>query len=145
MESHGGRVPVADDETCTESGPPFVTDVLGDVAPNGDAIGLRIGRGDREPVDIYLRTEDVQHIVSIMLVLSCEAQRRRPAEPDAPPAGAVPVPLSAINIGQDDRQQTFMILEVGATSLMFGLSPAALEEVGQTLLALSAQPSAKPK
>jgi hypothetical protein len=54
------------------------------------------------------------------------------------------VPLSAINIGQDDHQQTFMILEVGATSLMFGLSPAALEEVGRTLLALSAQQSARP-
>jgi hypothetical protein len=135
---------VTEYETRAENGLPLVTDVLGDVAPNGDAIGLRIRRGDQEPVDIYLRIEDVQHIISIMLVLSCEAQRRRPAEPDAPPAGAVPVPLSAINIGQDDHQQTFMILEVGAISLMFGLSPAALEEVGQTLLALSAQASAQP-
>jgi hypothetical protein len=79
-----------------------------------------------------------------MLVLSCEAQRRRPAEPDAPPAAAVPVPLSAINIGQDDHQQTFMILEVGASSLMFGLSPAAVEEVGRTLMALSAPTSDRP-
>jgi hypothetical protein len=81
---------------------------------------------------------------SIMLVLSCGAQRLRPLEPDAPPAGAVLVPLSAFNIGQDDHQQTFMMLEVGATALMFGLPPAMLEEIGQTLLALSAQASAKP-
>ena len=57
---------------------------------------------------------------------------------------AVPVPLSAINIGQDDHQQTFMILEVGASSLMFGLSPAAVEEVGRTLMALSAPASDRP-
>jgi hypothetical protein len=135
---------VAQSETRAMNTPPYVTDVFGDVAPNGDAIGLRIRRNGQDPVDIYLRIEDVQHIISVMLVLSCEAQRRRPAGPDAPPAGAVPVPLSAINIGQDDQQQTFLMLEVGATSLMFDLPPASLEEVGQTLLALSAQASAKP-
>jgi hypothetical protein len=135
---------VGESETRTVNRPPFVTEVLGDVAPDGDAIGLRIGRSDQDPVDICLRIEDVQHIVSIMLVLCCEAHRRRPSAPDAPPAGAVPVPLSAISVGQDDDQQTFMMLEVGATSLTFGLPPAALEEVGQTLLALSAQASVKP-
>jgi hypothetical protein len=131
--------------TQATSDRPFVTDVMGEVAPNGNAIGLRMQRSEQGPVDIYLRIEDVQHVISIMLVLSSEAKRLRPSiEPDAPPSGAVPVPLSAINIGQDDHQQTFMMLEVGATALMFGLPPAALQEVGQTLLALSAQTSAKP-
>jgi hypothetical protein len=135
---------VTEYETPAASGLPFVTDVLGDVAPGGDAIGLRIQRSEHGPVDLYLRVEDVQHIVSIMLVLCGEAQRRRPVEPDAPPAGAVPVPLSAINIGQDDQQQTFMMLEVGAASLMFGLAPEVLADVGRTLLALSAQATDKP-
>jgi hypothetical protein len=135
---------VAEYETSVADGPPFVIDVLGEVAPNGDAIGLRIRRSERDSVDICFRIEDVQHIIGIMLALSCEANRLRPAEPDAPPAGAVPVPLSAINIGQDDHQQTFMILEVGATSLVFVLPPALVGEVGQTLLALSAQASDKP-
>jgi hypothetical protein len=36
------------------------------------------------------------------------------------------------------------MLEVGAAALMFGMPSAALEEVGQTLLALSARASAKP-
>jgi hypothetical protein len=135
---------VAEYETRTADGLPYVTDVLGDVAPDGGAIGLRIQRSGQEPIEIYLRVEDVQHIVSIMLVLCGEAQRRRPVEPDAPPAGAVPVPLSAINIGQDERQQTYMMLEVGAASLMFGLAPEVLADVGRTLLALSAQKPDKP-
>ena len=54
------------------------------------------------------------------------------------------LPLSAINIGQDDHNQTFLMLEVGAAALMFGISSAGLEEIGRTLLALSARESAKP-
>jgi hypothetical protein len=135
---------VAEYETKPADGLPFVSDVFGEVAPDGDAIGLRIRRSEQDSVDIYFRIEDVQYIIGIMLTLSCEAKRLRPAQPDAPPAGAIPVPLSAINIGQDDHQQTFMMLEVGATSLMLSLPPDALEEVGQTLLALSAQASDKP-
>jgi hypothetical protein len=136
--------PVAEYDTRAANGLPIVTDVLGDVAPGGDAIGLRIQRSELGPVELYLRVEDVQHIVSIMLVLCGEAQRRRPVESDAPPAGAVPVPLSAINIGQDDQRQTYMMLEVGAASLMFGLPHEVLADVGRTLLALSAQEPDKP-
>jgi hypothetical protein len=125
--------------------PPFVTDVCGEVAPNGTAIGLRIERSEQSPIDICLRIEDVQHLVGIMLALSCEAKRLQSAlDFDAPPSRVVPLPLSVINVGQDDHQQTFLMLEVGATSLMFSLPPAALEEVGQTLMALSARASTKP-
>ena len=83
--------------------------------------------------------------VSIMLALSCEAMRLQgPQEPQAPPSGAVPLPLSAINVGQDDDNQTFLMLEVGAAALMFHMPSAALEEVGQTLLALSVCATGKP-
>jgi hypothetical protein len=125
--------------------PPFIIDVIGEVAPNGKAIGLRIQRSEQGPVDLCLRIQDVQYLVSILLALSCEAKRRHaPPEVDAPPSGAIPLPLSAINVGQDDHDQTFLMLEVGAVALMFGLPPAALEEVGQTLLALSARATSRP-
>jgi len=132
-------------ETQVTGYPPIVTEVFGDVAPNGSAIVLRIRRSEQAPVEICLRIEYVQHLVSFILVLSCEAKRLQPPpECDSPPSGAVPLPLSAINVGQDDQQQTFMMLEVGATSLMFGLPPSILEDVGQTLIALSAGASTKP-
>jgi hypothetical protein len=125
--------------------PPFVIDVVGEVAPDGKAIGLRIQRSEQGPVDLCLRIQDVQYMVSILLALSCEAKRlHAPPEADGPPSGAIPLPLSAINVGQDDDDQTFMMLEVGAAVLMFGLPQSALEEVGQTLLALSARPTGKP-
>jgi len=125
--------------------PPFVIDVIGEVASNGKAVGLRIQRSEQGPVDLCLRTQDLQFMVSIMLALGCEAQRVQGLqEPEAPPNGAVPLPLSAINIGQDDQNQTFLMLEVGSAALMFGVPSAVLEELGRTLLALSARDSTKP-
>jgi hypothetical protein len=132
-------------ETPATSNPPFVIDVLGEVAPNGEAVGLRIQRSAQGPVDLCLRIQDVQHLVGILLALGCEAKRRQPpAEFDVPPDSAIPLPLSAINVGQTDDDQTFLMLEVGTASLMFALAPATLSEVGQTLLALSARATAKP-
>ena len=58
--------------------PPFVLDVLGEVANNGDAVGLRVQRSAQSPVDLCLRIEDVQHLIGILLALSCEAKRRQP-------------------------------------------------------------------
>ncbi len=125
--------------------PPFVLDVLGEVANNGDAVGLRIQRSAQGPVDLCLRIEDVQHLIGILLALSCEAKRRQPpTEIEAPPTAAIPLPVTAINVGQDDDGRTFLMLEIGTTSLMFAVPEATLTEVGQTLLALSARVTAQP-
>jgi hypothetical protein len=125
--------------------PSFVIDVVGEVAPDGKAIGLRIQRSAQGPIDLCLHTQDVPYMVSMMLALGCEAKRLQGLpEPESPPNGAIPLPLSAINIGLDDDNKTFLMLEVGVAALMFGMPAAVLEEVGQTLLALSAHKSARP-
>jgi hypothetical protein len=135
---------VAVDASVTGT-PPFVLDVLGEVADNGGAVGLRIQRSAQGPVDLCLRIEDVQHLVGVLLALSCEAKRRQPpSEIDAPPTAAIPRPVSAINVGQADDGQTFLMLEIGTTSLMFAVPQPTLTEVGQTLLTLSACATAHP-
>ena len=124
---------------------PVVMQVVGDVSPNGEAIGLQIERSDQGPVDLCVRTQDLKYFVSILLNLGCEARRRQiPAPADAPPTEAIPLPLDAINVGQNDDDQTFLLLEIGGASLMFMLSPSCLEQIGQTLLAMSAKASSKP-
>ena len=124
---------------------PVVMQVVGDVSQNGEAIGLQIERSDQNPVDLCLRTQDLKYFVSILLNLGCEARRRQvPAMTDAPPTEAIPLPLHAINVGQSDDDQTFLLLEVGSASLMFMLSPNCLEQIGQTLLAMSAKASSRP-
>jgi hypothetical protein len=119
--------------------------VIGDVAPRGEAIALQIERTEQGPVDLCLRTEDVKYLVSLLLNLGCEARRRQaPVESDVPPTEAIPLPLDAINVGQSDDDQTFLVLEVGIASLMFMVSPNCLEQIGKTLLAMSAKASSRP-
>jgi hypothetical protein len=124
---------------------PFVVDVLGEVEPNGRAIALRIQRSEQGPVDLCLRSEDVQHFVSLILALAHEAKRRQPAgDIETPPSAAIPLPITAINIGQTTDDESFVMLDVGVVSLTFGLRQEYLEEVGRTLLALSARASSGP-
>jgi hypothetical protein len=126
-------------------GAPFVVDVLGEVEPNGRAIALRIQRSEQGPVDLCLRSEDVQHFVSLILALAHEAKRRQPAgNIETPPSAAIPLPITAINIGQTTDDESFVMLDVGVVSLTFGLRQEYLEEVGRTLLALSARSSSGP-
>jgi hypothetical protein len=129
----------------TGRGTPFVVHVVGNVAPSGDAIALEIQRSEDGPVDLRLRTQDVKYLVSMLLSLGCEAKRRQsPGGADAPPTEAIPLPLDAINVGQSDDDQTFLLLEVGIAPLMFMLSPHCLQQLGQTLLVLSAKSSSAP-
>jgi hypothetical protein len=124
---------------------PFVVDVLGEVEPNGRAIALRIQRSEQGPVDLCLRSEDVQRFVSLILALAHEAKRRQPAgNIETPPSAAIPLPITAINIGQTTDDESFVMLDVGVVSLTFGLRQEYLEEVGRTLLALSARSSSGP-
>jgi hypothetical protein len=125
--------------------PPFVIRVDGEVAADGKAIALRIVRSEQSPVDLCLRAEDAQHLVGILLALTGEAWRLRPRpDDDVPPNQAIPLPLSAINVGQDDNDQPFLMLETGGTALVFGVQPSCLQEIGRTLLALSAGTAGKP-
>jgi hypothetical protein len=124
---------------------PFVTNVLGEVEPGGRAIALRIERSEQGPVDLALRSEDVQYFVSLILALAHEAKRLQPAgDDDRPPSAAIPLPVTAINIGQTTDDNSFVMLDVGIVSLTFGVPQPYLQEIGRTLLALSAHPPAKP-
>jgi hypothetical protein len=126
-------------------GRPFVLQVVGEIAPSGEAIGLQIERSEQGPVDLCIRTDDVKYLISLLLNLGCEAKRRQSSSrPDAPPTEAIPLPLDAINVGQSDDDQPFLLLEVGIASLMFMVSPAILDQVGQMMLMLSAKSSSAP-
>jgi hypothetical protein len=122
--------------------PSMVLHVVGDVAPDGETIGVRIERSKQGPVDLYLRSQDVKYLVSLLLNLGYEARHRQaPAGNDLPPSDAIPLPLDAINVGQSNDEQTFMMLEVGLASLMFMLSPQYLR---RTMLLLSRKSSTRP-
>jgi Thioredoxin like C-terminal domain len=96
-----------DRRTQVRDDPPFVSDVFGEVAPDGRAIGLRIQRSGRDPVALCLHGEDLQYFVGLILALSHEARRLHPVpEIDAPRSAAIPLPVTAINVGADHGVDT---------------------------------------
>jgi len=126
-------------------GIPSIVRVDAEVSANGQAIALHIIRDGQEPIHFSLRIADLQCMVSVLLWLGFEAKRRQPQlEIDARPSGAIHLPVSALNVGSNDCNDTLLMLEVGATMLMFRVLPKYLKEVGQTLLALSANRSSEP-
>jgi hypothetical protein len=138
VTSTAGRVSAADPV-------PFVVDTLGEVEPNERAITLRIQRSAQGPVDLCLRSADVQYFVSVILALACEAKHRQPSRHvDAPPSATIPLPITAIDVGQTTDDENFVMVEVGVVSLAFGLRQKSLEELGRTLLALSARSPSSP-
>jgi hypothetical protein len=123
----------------------LVLHVAGDVAPEGEAIRLMIERSGQAPVDLHLRSEDVKYLVSLLLNLGCEARRRQaPSGSGVPPTEAIPLPLDAIDVGQSDDDQSFMLLEVGLASLMFTLPRNYLEQIGLTMLLQSRKSTSTP-
>ena len=121
---------------------PFVLQVVGDIAPSGEMIGLQIERTEQGPVDLCIRIEDVKYLVSLLLNLGCEARRRQSSpRPDVPPTEAIPLPLDAINVGQSDDDQPFPPNEVGIASLMFMVWPVCSGQLGQMMPMLSAKSS----
>lgn len=126
-------------------GASLVLHVAGTVAPQGEAVGLTFERSGQAPVEVCLRSEDVTHLVGLLLNLGGEARRRAPrGDDDGPPGEAIPLPLDAIDLGHSLDGQNFMLLEVGLASLLFTLSPQHLEQLGQTMLLMSREPSARP-
>jgi hypothetical protein len=120
--------------------PPFVLHVMGEVAPRGEAIGLQIEQSDQDPINLCIRAEDVKDLVSLLLSLGHEAKQRQPANASASlPAEAKPVPVDAINVGQNHDDQIFLLLEAGIAPLMVALPPKYLEQIAQTMPTLNAK------
>ena len=124
--------------------PSAIVRVDGEVAADGKAVALRFVRSGQSSVDLCLRAQDAQKLVAILLALNGEAKRLR-AQPndDAPPSQAIPLPITALSVGQDDHDQTFLMVETGGTALVFGVQPNYLQQIGRTLLTLSASAPAE--
>ena len=80
--------------------PPFVIRVDGEVAADGNAIALHIVRGEQSPVDLCLRAEDAQHLVSMLFALTREAWRLR-RQPDD---GCATEPSDTVAAERDQRR-----------------------------------------
>ena len=119
-----------------------VSYVTGDVSADGHAILLRVQTEDRGAIDLSIATVDLQHLVTLLLILGGKAAIRGRYAAFSETFQTPPLPLHGVSLGLDENEGVLTV-EVGATILSFSLSPGSMAEIGRTILQLGEQ-AAKP-
>ncbi len=109
--------------------------VTGDVSEDGGSILLRIQTERQDAVDLSFQTVDLQHLVTLLLILGGKAALRGRFAAFSETFQARPLPLHGVSIGLDESEAV-LTLEVGATVLSFSLSPGRMAEIGRAIAEL---------
>src|SRR5262245_28068860 len=117
--------------------PLSVSYVSGDVTSDGERIVLRIETAEAEPIDLAVGTDDIQHLVTLLLLLADKAATiaRPPRAPED--LEAIPVPLRGLSLAESDDGQTLLALEIGGTTIAVSLPADVLVDVGRSLAGLA--------
>ena len=119
-----------------------VSYVTGDVSGDGSAILLGVETERHGRVNLSFLTVDLQHLVTLLLMLGGKAALRGRFAAFSETFQAPPLPLHGVSLGLDENEGVLTV-EVGATVLSFSLSPGSMAEIGRTILELKEQ-GAKP-
>jgi len=117
-----------------------VSYVTGDVSADGSAILLRVETERHGQVDLSFPTVDLQHLVTLLLILGGKAAVRGRFAAFSETFQAPPLPLHGVSLGLEQNQGVLTI-EVGATVLSFSLSRGSMAEIGRTILELESAAS----
>lgn len=112
-----------------------VSYVTGDVSADGSAILLRVETERHGQVDLSFPTVDLQHLVTLLLILGGKAAVRGRFAAFSETFQAPPLPLHGVSLGLEQNEGVLTI-EVGATVLSFSLSRGSMAEIGRTILEL---------
>jgi hypothetical protein len=117
-----------------------VSYVTGDVSADGSAILLRVETERHGQVDLSFPTVDLQHLVTLLLILGGKAAVRGRFAAFSETFQAPPLPLHGVSLGLEQNEGVLTI-EVGATVLSFSLSRGSMAEIGRTILELESAAS----
>lgn len=120
-----------------------VSYVTGDVSDDGRAILLRVETERRGRVDLSFPTVDLQHLVTLLLILGGKAALRGRYAAFSETFQAQPLPLHGVSLGLEENEGVLTV-EVGATILSFSLSRRSLAEIGRAIIDLQAEQPAPP-
>jgi hypothetical protein len=113
-----------------------VSYVTGDVSGDGSQILLCVETEKHGPVDLSFPTVDLQHLVTLLLILGGKAAVRGRFAAFSETFQAQPLPLHGVSLGVDDAEGV-LTLEVGATILSFSLSQGSMAEIGRAIRELT--------
>lgn len=115
--------------------------VTGDVSPDGGTILLRVETEHDGEVDLSFPTVDLQHLVTLLLILGGKADGRGKFAAFSETFQPTPLPLHGVSIGLENDKDGVLTVEIGAAVLSFSLSRHSMAEIGRTILTLSTSAS----
>jgi hypothetical protein len=125
---------------------PLMRFAQGGPAPDGKALLVEGATADGEPVRFALSLTDVQHFVAFLLIsvgkLSVAQDDQTPSADDTV-GQSPPVPATSIAIGQPEGEEGYLGIAVGQAELVFSVPLSVFDELGRTLLTISAKPNGR--
>jgi hypothetical protein len=118
---------------------PLVQDVQSAPAPDGQALLVEVGTADGKLVRFAIPLTDVQHLVAFLLISAGRISAAMD-EQAAVVGQSPPVPATSIAVGEPAGDEGYLGIAVGPAELVFSIPIAAFDELGRTLLAISAEP-----
>jgi hypothetical protein len=125
---------------------PLVRSAQGGPAPDGKALRVEGATAEGEPVRFALSLADVQHFVAFLLISvgRMSIARGDDGSTTDDSVGQSPqVPATSIAIGQPEGEEGYLGIAVGQAELVFSLPLSVFDELGRTLLTVSARPNGR--
>ena len=110
--------------------------VTGDVSADGATIVLHVATEQGGQVDLSFPTVDLQHVVTLLLMLGGKAAVKGRYTAFSETFQAPPLPLHGVSLGVEGSESVLTV-EVGAAVLSFSLTANSLAEIGRTILGLT--------
>jgi len=124
---------------------PLVRHAQGGPAPDGKALLVEAATPDGEPVRFAISLTDVQHFVAFLLISVGRINAMQ--DDQAPTSGDIgqtlPVPVTSIAVGEPEGNEGYLGIAVGQAELIFSVPMSAFDELGRTLLTMSAKPDGR--
>jgi hypothetical protein len=124
---------------------PVVRQADGVPSPDGKSLLIEAKTTGGETLRFALTLSDVQHFVAFLLIsvgkISLEHSRGG-LPPNVEEANIIPIPVTAVTIGEPEGDEGYLGIEVGQANLVFSVPISEFAPLGRSILTVSAQPKA---
>jgi len=120
---------------------PLVLQVQGGPSPDGRSLLVEAATVEGEMLRFAVALTDVQHFVAFLLVSAGKATAMQglAAAPNPVAPMSLPIPVTAIDVGEPVGNEGYLGISVGRAELVFSVPMSAFDPLGRTMLTLSAQ------
>jgi hypothetical protein len=125
---------------------PIVHALDGRPSDDGTALLVEATAFDGSVLRFAVPIDNVKHFIAFLLVWvgTISAGQASDDNPDAATESSLPIPATAIAIGEPNGAEGYIGISVGRAELVFSLPVSAFGPLGESLLMASASPTGMP-